>query len=474
LIRLARRGSRSILFCIWLTGTAQPAVGRPAEGAPERWQDLSTQVQQTAKAADLPGYALVVLDRNAPVLYDTTWPEGTPLRWGSITKTFTALAALKLAEQGKLDLDDPVRGLVPKGVYRNPWQADHPLTTRHLLELTAGLPDLSRQEWDDNTPHSLHAALTRRERTLLWPPGFQHSYSNTSPGITAAVIETASGRSFAEYLSTTVLRPLGMSRATLAPLPDLPGGFAADGVTPLPYWHVTFRAFGALNAPVPELTRALVVLLNGGSLNGEPWLAPESMRALFGPGTTPAVAAGLAVGYGAGTYGWVSNGHVFHGHGGDADGYRSRYGLLPEAGRGYLIAINADRPDVLRQLQRLVEAALTDDLPAEPPAALSDANIDRYVGTYYPTAARFDVARWAAGDAARAVVSRNDRHLEFRRNGRQTTLLAVGGGAFRRPGDPVVTAVFFKGEDGALYLQGELGNFANVAQCPGFLPHCHQ
>jgi len=267
-----------------------------------------------------------------------------------------------------------------------------------------------------------------------------------------------------------------MSRATLDPLPDLPGGFAADGVTPLPYWNVTFRAFGALNAPVPELTRALVVLLNAGAPSGEPWLAPESVRALFGPGTTPAVAAGLAVGYGAGMYGWVSSGFVFHGHGGDADGYRSRYGLLPEAGRGYLIAINADRPDVLRKLTRLVEAALTRDLPLPPEKAQPpmNAGLDRYAGTYYPTAARFDVARWAAGDADRAEVRRNGNHLEFRRNGRETTLLPLGGGAFRRPGDPVVTAVFFDGEDGALYLQGELGNFANVAQCPGFLPHCHQ
>lgn len=411
------------------------------------------------------------------MLIDTSWPADAPFRWGSITKTATALTALSLADAGALNLNTPVREFIPEGVFSNRWADAHPLTIRQLLDLTAGLPDLSREEWDSNVPRRLGVALKSRERPLLWPPGLQHSYTNTPPGLTAAAIEASTGNSFEQVMRARLLEPLGMTTAGLGPVAGLPGGFKADGTTPLPYWHMTFPAFGALNASVTDMARLLTMLLQAGWHDGKQLFSDASIRSLFAPGSSLGARAGLEVGYGAGMYSWISNGHQFWGHGGDADGYRSRYGLLPGSGRGYLIAINTDRPALLRKIVRRLEHGLSQDLPSSSvrqPATTGDAGLSRLTGTYYPSAARFDVSGWLAGAATTARVRRIEDGLEFVRGKRRTKLIPMGPGQFRRPDDPVVTVVFVSDENGSLFLQGELGNYVNTSLCPGFLPDCHQ
>ena len=294
------------------------------------------------------------------------WTPDTPFRWGSISKSFTALGALSLVERGELALDTPVRTYLPDGVYANKWFPGRPLRLEHLLALTSGLGDLSGTEFNDNTPLPLTEALGRHVRPLLWPPGLQHSYSNVPPGLTAGVIEQVSHQKFEAFMRKRVLAPLAMTQASFKPVGGLPGGFRADGRTEIPYWHVTFPAFGALNASLEEMANFLEMLLNRGKLGGRTVFAPATVAAMLTPLGSLGAAAGLDVGYGAGAYGWVTNGHLFRGHGGDADGYRSRYGILPDAGRGYLIAINTDNPKLLRSLQARVEAALTRDLPPPP------------------------------------------------------------------------------------------------------------
>lgn len=378
-------------------------------------------------------------------------------------------------ENGQLDLDTPVATLLPPRVFSNPWSEQSPLTTRHLLELTAGLPDLSSAEWNDNLPRSLAEALGSRTRTLLWPPGLQHSYSNVPPGLTAGVIATVTGKPFARHLRDGVLVPLGMNDAGIEPLPGLPGGFKADGVTRLPYWHMTFTAFGALNASLAEMSRLLEMLLHQGQLDGEQIFTRESIATLFSSGTSLGARNGLEVGYGAGMYSWIRNGHQFWGHGGDADGYLSRYGLLPVSGRAYLLAINTDRPELLQRLRRRLEASLTADLDSpQPPATEHSTDLTQYAGSYYPSAARFSVDGWQAGQARRVSVIENGSTLEFKRGNRTVVLLPAGPGQFRRIDDPAITVVFARDRQGRLFLQGELGNYVNTTLCPGFIPNCHQ
>ncbi|MCZ6617213.1 MAG: serine hydrolase [Gammaproteobacteria bacterium] len=464
-----------------LFATVLICTSNPAWPAPEKWSELLRELAVMGKEADVPAMGLVIMDdyRSSVV---QTWGENvttaTPFRWGSISKTFTALALLRLVELERVELLDPLREHIPPGVYENPFTS-RPVLLKHLVELTAGFSDLSGSEFNQNQPLSLTEALALNptSRVTHWPPGLQHNYSNLTPGLTSVVIEQVSGQGFEEFMEQRVLRPLSMPAASFQPLAGLPGGFKADGLTEIPYWHMTFRAFGALNASVTEMSRFLTVLLNDGVLNGIRVLDRSTVAALFHPQTSLGVAAGLDVAYAAGMYGWVSGGHVFQGHGGDADGYRSRYGLLPDNGRGYLIVINTDNPRLLRSLQRRIESRLIADLekPVPLPAVgVAAEKLGSYTGTYYPAAARFGVSRWRAGELTSAQISLQDGELLFSRGSRQVPLITLGDGRFRRPGDPVTTVVFVRDANGSLFIQGELGNFAKIdaAPCPGFIKLC--
>lgn len=394
----------------------------------------------------------------------------TPLRWGSISKTFTALGLLQALKARGIDYEDPIIKKIPNPPWNNPWRARHPMRYRDLIELCAGLSDLSLAEFNDNRPRP-RARVLQTPRRLSWPPGLQHSYTNVAPGLSAWVIEQLTQEAFEPFVERTILRPLGLTRASYHPLEGLPGGFKADGVTPIPYWHMTFPAAGGLNASLSELMAALEILLNSGRLRGREVLSADVVDKLFNPGCAGAPGLRPAIGYGAGLYGRVRSGRIFYGHGGDADGYRSRFGLLPEAQRGYVVLINTDNPRLLRRFERILEAFLTQDLTMRAKPVLRPVEpIDAWTGDYYPAAARFDLAGWRVGERPLVTVERADDGLLLRLPKRSIKLIAVDRHRFRRESDPVATIVFYQ-DDGATYLQGEAGNYVRLdGRQPNWVP----
>lgn len=476
---MTNSASRRLRLTAIVLGVLITSNALSATAALDRWQKLAAQLHELQIANQVPALGLALFDAGRPVLVRGfgTADAHTPFRWGSISKSFTALGVLQLSEQGRLNLNAPLRDYIETGAYVNPWAPAQPVRLIHLLELSAGLGDLSGAEFNDNTPYPLSRALARNAdgRIVRWPPGLQHSYTNVAAGLSAAVIEAVSGRVFEEFMADCVLQPLGMRTASFLPLSGLPGGFKADGKSEIAYWEMTFRAFGALNAPVAEMSRFLQLLLNDGKLDSKLVFRPETIERMFTPASTLGARGGLRIGYGAGAYGWVRNGHLFWGHGGDADGYRSRYAIQRGSGRGYLIVINTDNPRLLRQLQEHIEVELTRDLPAsKPPAIIQARDLAAYTGEYYPASSRSGGARWRAGDAGRASITRVENSLVFRRGKRQTRLFPVAPGQFRRAEDPAVSVVFVRDETAAWYMQGELGNFVHLSRgpCPGFLEHC--
>jgi CubicO group peptidase (beta-lactamase class C family) len=445
-----------------------------------RWQELSDRIERVRQSENVPVLALTVFDQHQPVLVVVNGDASvtTPLRWGSITKTFTALALMTLAQQKNVDLQTPVHTILPDVPWQNPWQETHPVRFIHLLELTAGFTDLTRTEFSDNTPRALFAQLERptKSRSLYWPPGFQFSYSNVAPGMTAWVVQRWSGLSFEAYLARHVLAPLGMQAASLQPVDDLAPGYRADGVTPIPYWHMTYRAFGGLNASLAEMNKAITILLNSQKHGGRTLFAPSIIGHLYTPDSGLAAEAGLPIGYASGIYGRVRRGFVWYGHGGDADGYRSRYALLPEHGRGYILLINTDNPRLLRRMERIIEAKLVEDLtkPIPPPRrSLDTATLAAYTGRYYPSASRLGADAWLAGRSREINIDLADGELTYRSTARQAALIPVTRNQFREHDDPVATSVFME-QDGEMYLQGELGNYIRVrpGECPTWRADC--
>ncbi len=396
----------------------------------------------------------------------------TPLRWGSITKLITALTVLELSRLQDISLNAPAAEYVDNSLWQNPWQATAPIRLIDLLELRAGFPDLSAIEFDHAQPVTLEQAmaLNPKHRQALWPPGLQHAYSNLTPGLSQQLIENLSGMSYASAVAKYVFAPFQMNNAGFQPVDTLPGGYRADGHTPIPYWHMTFLAYGALNAPLGDMQQLL------DRLRGAKPLPETTRRHLFAPHGRR-LATTFNFDYAAGLYPQVKTGRVWHTHGGDADGYRSRIAVLAGTPRGYVVNINTDNPAALRAIEAALEAYLVSDLPVvvKPPELQMPATyLEQFVGTYYPSSVRFGVHHWQQGKAKSGQVHRQGDRLVWRYRGRQIPLAAMDQNQFRRLEDPVATVVFI--HDGPItYLQGELGHYVRTSRCPDFIsaiPQC--
>lgn len=146
---------------------------------------------------------------------ETALTVDTPMRVQSISKSVTAWGILKLAEQGIIDLDDPVSRYLTS--WRLP-ESDFPsgtITIRHLLSHTAGLPlgDIFTTYAPDDEMPSLEQKLTQ-EAILVRKPGSRFSYSNTDYNLLELLIEQVTERDFSDYMVSEILLPLGMNSSS--------------------------------------------------------------------------------------------------------------------------------------------------------------------------------------------------------------------------------------------------------------------
>ncbi|XOV82560.1 MAG: serine hydrolase domain-containing protein [bacterium] len=459
-----------MVFCSCLAAGAQNNPLPPSTISPA--QTTTTDLQLTLQT--------IRAEHNIPCI-SLSWIKDQPaapgkimlgchtdavLRWGSITKTVTALTMLDLALAGQLDLYAPISTYLDDSLWDNAWRADHPIRVIDLLELRSGFTDLSPRAFNYNQSMPLTEALRfeREQLRAYWPPGLQHAYSNLTPGLSELLIETITRQTFAEAVQARVFKPLQLHNASFTQSDQLLPGFQSDGITPLPYWQMTFAAFGALNASTADMQKLLAALLQPTILHK---FVHQHLRRPHGRRYLPQ----FRFDYAAGFYPRVRRGFVWHNHGGDADGYRSRLSIMAEHQRGYVANITSDNPAALRAIERAIEGYLTDDLapPVQPAElTLTHAQLLAFTGTYYPSGTRFGLAAWQAGKLQGVEVVNRQGQLWLIRGSAETRLIAVATNQFRRIADPAATVAFVQvGEQ--LYLQGELGNYARRRNCPTFL-----
>lgn len=475
----SRRSRRSAWCRRLLAASALLAVLTPLAAAADAaaLAALDRDLEALRTKLRIPALAVVLVDSERVLLSKTYGvadrASGEPFgpthyfRIGSITKTFTALATLRLVAEGRLALADRLQDIAPGLPVSNPWQDTDPITIEQLLEHTAGLNDLSLREFGFNEPLPRTAAfaLSPDSRTVRWPPGLHHSYSNNSPGLVAAAIERVTGMPFEACLRRAVLEPLGMDAATLLPEPEvlarLVTGYNSDRRTVIPYWHMTYPAFGALNVRPAEMAAFLQLFLNRGRHDGQAFLAPALMDRMEAPRTTLAAGSGLDFGYGLGLYAFLHGDHLFHGHGGDADGYLSRFAYQKQAGLAYYVGINVFRREDLTRVRRRVEDYIVAGLPAvqAPLAKLPDTALAARTGDYEAVTWRFPNAPATEVTPAVLSVVQGEAGLLLRRPGKTDRVLApVTASHFRFADEPLATMAFIEHE-GALYLQMDGGNY---------------
>ena len=164
-------------------------------------------VIRNGAAAYTRGYGMASLELQVPITPRTVFDIG------STAKQFAATSILLLEQEGKVSLDDDVRKFIPE-------LPDYgaKVTLRNLLQHTSGLPDYvgllrlagARTEDVATDEEALH--LLALERTLEFPPGSAHVYSNSGYFLLSLVVQRSSGRSLADYARQRIFAPLGMEQ----------------------------------------------------------------------------------------------------------------------------------------------------------------------------------------------------------------------------------------------------------------------
>src|SRR5256884_7892111 len=320
----------------------------------------------------------------------------TEFRVGSISKTFVALALLKLQEEGKINLYARLQDVAPEIPIKNRWEATHPVRVVNLLEHTAGFDDMEPSEVynvHDRYDFPLLEVFKRfmKPQTARWPPGTRMSYSNPGNAIAGYLIEKVSGNPFAQYIRGAFLRPLGMERAaypfTEANRALLAAPYEGNPPEVSGYPFICLRPVGGLKASPRELAKLVQFLLRRGKVGGAQLVSPESILRMEAPETTLAAKNGLRLGYGLCNYSSVEGGMVTHGHDGGIDGFISSYRYMPEQNWGYVILLNSDNSQqALESLNHLAIDFLSKDFlkPQQSVTTLPTKALGIFAG-YYAT-----------------------------------------------------------------------------------------
>lgn len=351
---------------------------------------LDAFVTRMMKDYHVPGVGLAVVE-NGKISYVKGYgvrdvatgaavTPNTQFTIASVTKSFTALDMMVLVKDGRVDLDAPVTTYIPEFKLANP-ESTRTVTVRHLLSHSTGLVRTDASIFDLTlTARDIIAAAATTE--LVGKPGETFVYSNVNTIIAGEIIRRVSGQSWEAFTQEHVLRPLGMTTATLTAdalrkqrdiavpheLNVVSGGLQATD-----YFTLGADApAGAVNANAAEMARYVQFQLG----EGKPIITPELLREMHTggvaaesfnlPGLVAAqarelaakpdsVPASLVTDEHYGLY-WGTEkflGQTLVQHGGNATGMTSNVTLVPQRRSGVVILANAEGANFFMEAVRL-------------------------------------------------------------------------------------------------------------------------
>jgi CubicO group peptidase (beta-lactamase class C family) len=360
-----------------LAGPALAAQAKPAAPAADparRLDGFDAYMQKVLKDWNVPGVGVAVVAKDKVVFakgygyrdYGAKLPftTRTVVPIASNTKLFTATAAGLLVDDGKLDWDKPVRQFVPGIKFYND-QLDATVTIRDMLAHRTGITrhdsiwyksDFTRQELFDRLKY-LEPIQPLRQTFL---------YNNMMYAGAGRIVELLSGKSWEDFVSERILRPLGMS-STVYSIADLqkqpehgvPYTERRDSfeLYRIPYYQEAAGVgpAGNMNSNLEDMSRWVITQLNGGMLEGKPVIPARVVRETMAPAlalpNTLLEARGygelLNAAYGTGRSTASYRGHLVSYHGGDINGFHSQVMIAPNDGVGVVVLVIGDHAAAL-------------------------------------------------------------------------------------------------------------------------------
>ncbi|MEE1827852.1 serine hydrolase [Streptomyces sp. BE20] len=354
---------------------------------------LDTAVQRVLREASIPGVIVSVSSPGGSYLKafgvsdkvaGTPMVTGLNMRIGSETKTFTVTGLLKLVDQGKAGLDDPI------GTYVSDVPNGDTITLRQLAAMQSGLFSYTQDEEFVQTLEADPDRVFTPQQLLSYAfkhpvnfaPGAKFEYSNTNTVLLGLVIEKLSGQPLGTFLKQQVFEPADLGRTVFPvgsefPQPhargytnQTPNGAIADSTDWDPSWA---WAAGAIISDQADLQKWAKVVATGTLLTPQ----TQAQRLKPQPSTVPDTWYGLGIFY---NHGWI-------GHNGSLPGYQSVVVYLPSAQTSLVVLLNTDvsfqgqEPSTLfaQAVTEIISPANVYTLPAAPagsgsPSATSSAS----------------------------------------------------------------------------------------------------
>lgn len=355
------------------------------EGYAPAAEALAAMIDREREQKDLAAVSIAVVDRDGLV-----WAAGfgeqapgvpaspeTVYRVGSVSKLFTDIAIMQLAEAAQIDIDAPAASYLPDFAPGGAAAGD-PITLRQLMSHRAGLVrEPPRGHYFDDTGATLAATVASLNGVpLVYEPGLRTKYSNAGIAVAGYVLEAMRGESFAAYVKRAVLDPLGMTSSAFAPEPDVVDDLARAYMWGLdrprfeaPGFELGMAPAGSMYSTVLDLARFMEAMFRRGEGEHGRILAPETLESMWEPQYAE---PGATSGYGLGFRVGEQDGRRWLGHGGAIYGFSTQLAFLPDEGIGVVVASAVDGTNAFTG--RVADAALAlatavrdgETLPSEP------------------------------------------------------------------------------------------------------------
>ena len=266
---------------------------------PVRWNEVLTRAEELTDSNEIPALSIQVQRRGLTTgehLFGSLRSQGseridkeTLFLIASLTKPLVAMATMLLVERGQLVLNQRVVDIVAE--FRE--APKRPMTIRHLLTHTSGLPDMLPNNEDLRRAHApLQTFIEETCQTpLQFPPGRSSQYQSMGYALLGKVIEVVSGRPYAEFIRDELFRPLGMTNTYLGlsaeqlksrriaevRLPERQRG-GDDWNWNSRYWRMMGAPWGGAYSTVRDLSIFCRAMLTGGlTQKGHPLFSPATI-----------------------------------------------------------------------------------------------------------------------------------------------------------------------------------------------------